>query len=162
MGNLDCGMRNKNRSIAPADHSAIPSKKRSEAGFTLIEVLAAVALLGIGLGVLLELFSGGLRSAKISEEYTRALWHGKAKMEEILSSKNLSEGVSEDSFDPQFSWKSEVTKANPNVGQEENVLSPLPMELYRIVVKVTWRSGSGERSVEMESLRAVKPEGEKK
>ncbi len=42
---------------------------RDKNGFTLIEVLVAIAILGIGLGVILELFSGGLRSARIAEEY---------------------------------------------------------------------------------------------
>lgn len=127
-----------------------------------MEVLVAVAILGIGLGILLELFSGGLRSGKVSEEYTRAMWYGKTKMEEVLAAKNLSEGVTEDSFDSQFSWKSEVTKADPNLGQGENVGSALPIDLYRIVLKVSWRSGSGERSVDLESLRAIKADGENK
>ena len=85
------------------------------------------------------------------------MWYGKAKMEEILTTKNLSEGVTEDTFDSQFSWKSEVTKANPSLGQDENVEPDLPVDLYKIVVKVTWRSGLGQRSLEMESLRAFKP-----
>jgi len=122
-----------------------------------MEVLVALAILGIGLGVLLELFGGGLRSVKISEEVTRAQWYGKAKIEEILTAKDLSEGVTEDAFNSQFSWKSEVTKANPTLGQDENVGTKLPVDLYKIVVKVIWRSGLGERSLELESLRAFKP-----
>src|SRR5512143_4149682 len=129
---------------------------RARDGFTLMEVLVAMAILGIGLAILLELFSGGLRSARVSEEYTRALWYGKAKMEEILTAKDLSEGVTEDTFDSQFSWKSEVTKANPRLGQDENPNIKLPVDLYKIVVKVIWRSGLGERSLELESLRAFK------
>jgi general secretion pathway protein I len=122
-----------------------------------MEVLVALAILGIGLGILLELFGGGLRSAKISEEVTRAQWYGKAKMEEILTAKDLSEGVTEDAFDSQFSWKSEVTKANPPVGQDENLGPTLPVDLYKIGVRVTWRSGLSQRSLEFESLRTYKP-----
>jgi general secretion pathway protein I len=122
-----------------------------------MEVLVAVAILGIGLGILLELFAGGLRSAKISEEVTKAQWYGKAKMEEILTAKDLSEGVTEDAFNSQFSWKSEVTKANPPLGQDENAGTKLPVDLYKIGVKVTWRSGLAERNLELESLRAYKP-----
>jgi general secretion pathway protein I len=118
--------------------------------------------LGIGLGILLELFSGGLRSAKISEEVTKAQWLGKAKMEEILTTQDLSEGVTEDAFDSQFSWKSEVTKTNPILGQDETVGSTLPVDLYKIIVKVNWRSGLGQRSLELESLRAFKPAEETK
>jgi general secretion pathway protein I len=135
---------------------------RNNKGFTLMEVLVAIAILGIGLGILLELFSGGLRSAKISEEVTRAQWYGKAKMEEILTTQDLSEGVTEDAFDSQFSYKSEVTKTNPPLGQDETVGSALPVDLYKIIVKVNWRSGLGQRSLELESLRAFKPAEETK
>ncbi len=122
----------------------------------------AIAILGVGLGILLELFSGGLRSARVSEEYSKALWYGRTKMEEMLITKNLSEGVTEDAFDSQYSWKSEVTKDNPSVGQQENVEANLPVDLYKIKVQVTWQSGRGQRSLEMESLRAFKSEEEKK
>jgi general secretion pathway protein I len=135
---------------------------RAKNGFTLMEVLVAMAILGIGLAILLELFSGGLRSARVSEEYTRALWYGKAKMEEMLTAKDLSEGVTEDTFDSHFSWKSEVTKANPSLGQESSVNATLPIDLYKVIVKVTWPSGQGQRSLEMESLRAFKPPGDSK
>jgi general secretion pathway protein I len=140
----------------------VPPGKHCKNGFTLMEVLVALAILGIGLTIIQELFSGGLRSARISEEYTKAVWYGKAKMEEMLTTKNLAEGVTEDAFDSQFSWKSEVIKANPSVGQEGNVEASLPVNLYKIMVKVTWRSGLGQRNVEMESLRAFKPKGENK
>ena len=127
-----------------------------------MEVLVAIAILGIGLGVLLELFSGGLRSARVSEEYTKALWYGKSKMEEVLSAKDFAEGVTEDAFNSQFSWKCEIIKANPSVGQEATVNATLPVDLYKVMVKVTWPSGQGQRTLEMESLRAFKSPGESK
>lgn len=118
----------------------------------------ALAILGIGLTVILELFSGGLRSARISEEYTKATWFGKTKMEEMLITKNLTEGVTEGSFDDQFSWKGEVKKANPSIGQEDKPEANLPIDLYQITVTVSWSSGAGKRSLEMESLRTFKSE----
>jgi len=134
----------------------------NKSGFTLMEMLVAVAILGIGLGILLQHFSGGLRSAHITEEYTKAMWYGRTKMEEVLTAKDLSEGVTEDAFDSRFSWKSEVTKANPSLGQEENVEARLPVDLYKVVVKVSWPSGKGQRSLEMESFRVFKSSEEGK
>jgi len=133
------------------------SKKRN-LGFTLMEVLVSMAILGIALTLILELFSGGLRSAKISEEYTKAIWYGKAKMEEMLSVQDLSEGVTEGSFDSQYAWRSEVKKSNPKLTVEEDGQASLPIDLYQIVVRVTWPSGSGQRSYEVESLRVFKSE----
>ena len=132
---------------------------RNRKGFTLMEVLVSLAILGIGLSIILELFSGGLRSAKISEEYTKATWYGKMKMEEMLTTKDLFEGAAEGSFDSEFFWTSEVKKANPSLSQDIFAESELPVDLYQIIVKVTWRSGMGQRNLEMESLRAFKKEG---
>ena len=133
-------------------------------GFTLLEVLVAMAILGIGLCVILELFSGGLRSAKVSEEYVKATWHGKGKMEEVLSAKDLTEGVTEGAFDSLFSWTLEVKKANPSVSAAEPIgeeeVESLPVDLYQVVLKVTWPSGARQRTIELESLRTYKKEEE--
>jgi len=132
--------------------------KADRRGFTLIEIVVALGLLGIGLTVILELFAGGLRSARVSEDYTKATWHGQAKMEEMLMTRELSEGVTEGTFDSQFSWKSEVKKATPSLGQDEKAEASLPIDLYQIMVTVTWPSGPGSRSLELESLRTYKSE----
>jgi general secretion pathway protein I len=131
---------------------------RNKDGFTLIEVLVSVSILGIGLCILLEVFSGGLRSARVSEDYTKAVYYGKGKMEEMLTTRDFSEGVTEGSFDDRFSWKIEVKKSNPSIGQANEGETKLPIDLYQIVVRVTWPSGRGERNLEMESLRAFKGE----
>ena len=132
---------------------------KGRGGFTLVEVLIALAILGIGLCVILELFSGGLRSVKISEEYVKATWYGKGKMEEALSAKEFIEGVTEGSFDSQYAWTLDVRRTNPSVGQASEEDS-LPVDLYQILLKVTWPSGTGQRSLDLESLRAFEKKEE--
>lgn len=56
----------------------------AEDGFTLLEVLVATMVLGISVVIILQLFSGGLDQARRAEDYTRAVFHARAKMEEIL------------------------------------------------------------------------------
>ena len=41
-------------------------------------------VLGIAVVIVLQLFSGGLDQAKRAEDYTRAVFHARAKMEEVL------------------------------------------------------------------------------
>jgi len=138
--------------------ASLMNKKGCQGGFTLMEVLVSMAILGISLTLMLELFSGGLRSAKISEEYTKAIWYGKAKREEMVTVQDLSEGVTEGSFDSVYAWRSEVKISNPKLSVEEDSQTILPIDLYQIVVRVTWPSGSGQRSYEVESLRVFKSE----
>ena len=131
---------------------------RDAKGFTLIEIVVALAILAIGLTVVLEGFAGGLRSAQVSEDYTKATWHGQTKMEEMLMTQELIEGVTEGTFDSQFSWKSEVKKVTPSLGQDEKTETRLPVDLYQINVTVSWPRGAGKRSLELESLRTYKSE----
>ena len=56
----------------------------AEGGFTLLEVLVATMVLGISVVVVLQLFSGRLDQARRAEDYTRAVLHARAKMEEVL------------------------------------------------------------------------------
>ena len=57
---------------------------QADAGFTLLEVLVATMVLGISVVIVLQLFSGGLDQARRARDYTRAVFHARAKMEEVL------------------------------------------------------------------------------
>ena len=59
-------------------------RNRRNDGFTLLEVMVAVAILAVGMVSLFELFSGSLRLAKVSEDYTKAVMGAQKKMDEVL------------------------------------------------------------------------------
>lgn len=131
------------------------TKTRFEAGFTLLEVVVALAILGIALTVIIELFSGGLRLARTSEEYTKAMNYASTKMEEIMTQQNMEEGTDEGEFDDTFRWQVGVTKLDVLPGEKSTDFKP-PVDLYQVKVDVLWQSGSKERSARLESYRTIK------
>ena len=124
-------------------------------GFTLMEVVIALAILGIGLMVIIELFSGGLRLARTSEEYTRAMNYGRMKMEEISSKQNIEEGTEEGKFDDTFRWQVGVKKVDILQVDKSIDFKP-PVELFQVKVDILWTSGSKERSASIESFKTKK------
>lgn len=126
-------------------------------GFTLIEVVIALAILGVGLTVIIELFSGGLRLGRASVEYTKAVNFARMKMEEIAIKPNIQEGTDEGEFDPTYRWQVEIKKMDLLSAQKDRDLNP-PVELFQVKVNVLWKSGSKERSAIFETYRTEKRE----
>lgn len=126
-------------------------------GFTLLEVLVAMAILGIGLVVIIELFSGGLRLGRTSEEYTKAVGYARMKLEEISMAKSLEEGIEEGEFDREYRWQVEVKKVDLLPPGRETSYQP-PVALYWVRIDVLWKSGTRERTTALESYRLLKAE----
>jgi general secretion pathway protein I len=132
-------------------------------GFTLIEIVVAMAILGVGLIVIIELFSGGLRLGRVSEEYTQAVGLARVKLEEIFLAEQLKEGSEQGEFNKDFRWQVGVKKVDLLPVEKGLEFKP-PVEFYQIKVNIFWKSGSKERSTEIESFRTIPfqaPEAEK-
>jgi general secretion pathway protein I len=124
-------------------------------GFTLMETLVALSILGIALAVILELFSGGLRSARLSDDYTRAAMYGKQKMEEILSSGLLEEGTREGDLGDTFTWKTSIFRLEP----PEEEAGKTPFSIYRVEVRILWGADGGKKSFDLSTMKITeKPE----
>lgn len=136
---------------------------RVDKGFTLIEVVVALAILGVGLTVIIELFSGGLRLGRASMEYTRAVNYARIKMEETMLKPAVEEGTQEgEADDGTFRWQVGVKKIDL-LSIDKSIDYKPPIDLFQVRIDVFWKSGAKEKSTSVESLKAIKPEeGEKK
>ena len=121
--------------------------RRAEHGFTLLEVIVALAILGIGFALAMELLAAGVRSAKASEDYTQAVLLAGQKMAEVAVTRNLTGSADTGEFGGGFRWASEVQPLE----QEEE----LPGRLYSVRVRVSWLGRRGEKSVDLRTLRMV-------
>jgi general secretion pathway protein I len=124
-------------------------------GFTLIEVVVALAILSIGLTVLIELFSGGLRLGRTSGEYSKAVNYGRMKLEEVMTQQSIEEGTDEGKFDDTYRWQVDLKKVDIVPAEKIGPFEP-PALLYEIKVDVFWKSGPKERSARFESFRTIK------
>jgi len=131
---------------------------RCDRGFTLIETLVAMMIMAICLVVILQLFSGGLKAGRLSDDYTRAVFYARAKMEELLLAKTLTDGVLEGEFGGGYKWKALIMKVEPqNEDQNEDKDEDLkmPVDTYGIKVDVTWFEGNREKNFEISTLKIL-------
>lgn len=125
---------------------------RPRSGMTLIEVLAAMAILSIGLTVLVESVARCLAVVHTTRNYETAryllqrldLEHPLGVTEQIVA------GVQEGRFDPpndDFTWSREIT--------------PLGLEdepLYQVKSRIAWSNTGGSESAQETTTIVFKPE----
>ena len=133
-------------------HDCLDQKR--EKGFTLLEVMVALSILGIALTVLIQLFSGGLRQAKNSRDYTKAVLYAKQVMEEMAMQEYLTEGVEQGDLAEGYRWQ--VTISPQEISTEED----FPLELYRLRVDIFFTQGEKEKKVELSTLKTVLKQNE--
>lgn len=110
-------------------------------GFTLIETLVAVMILAISLVVVMQLFSGGLKSNKISNDYSYGIFHAREKMEELLLTEELLPGSFSGEFDDGYRWHAMIDI----IGEDDEVSEKMPVSTMRIDVDIIWQIGNREK-----------------
>ncbi len=118
-------------------------------GFTLLEVMVALAIFGISILLLIQIFSGGLNMARATDSYTSAVIYARAKMNETLLDKNIDVGRQSGLTNDGFKWGVEVTQADNSSDDDANSR----VRLLKVVVKV---HNSGRRGdVSLATLKTV-------
>jgi general secretion pathway protein I len=120
---------------------------RRQRGFTLLEVLVALAILSVAVVVMLQLFAQGLRLLKVAGDYQRAVLLADQKAREV---ELVREGA-ESGQEGEFQWERRATVVP--VSADLTVFGLTPLRLFRVSVEVRW---SGNRSVEVATLRTAR------
>lgn len=120
-------------------------------GFTLLETLVALSVFAISLVVVLQLFSGGLRAEKASDDYSRAVFYGSEKMEEMLLVTPLEEGILEGDCDGRYRWKTEVVP----IELPEEEAATLPFRMMEITVRIFWSQGVRDKQFELHTTKIL-------
>lgn len=128
-------------------------KKRTAAtgadGFTLLEVLVAISLLAIALTVVFELFSGGLRSIRASEDYVRAALEADVSLRKLLSDEDLKAGTFTDVTANGYRIEATISE----VLQEKS--DNLQCRVMEIGLAVKWRKGAKEKVTHLRTVKLI-------
>jgi prepilin-type N-terminal cleavage/methylation domain-containing protein len=121
----------------------------SREGFTLLEVIVAIAILGIAVAVVMQLFSADLRAISTSGDYVAVATRAEAEMRNVLDDKNLQEAsFSETTSD---GYRIDVSVAQALKERTEN----LQVKLLRIDLTVHWIKGTKEKSLTLSTMKIV-------
>jgi general secretion pathway protein I len=120
-----------------------------QAGFTLLEVLVATAILGIAVAVVLQLFSANLRAISDSGDYVIAITRAEMKMREILSNNDLSENAYSETTND--GYRMDIAIAETLQDRTEN----LQKRLLEIVLTIHWTKGTKERAYTLRTMKLV-------
>lgn len=145
-------MRTRTDPSNPLSHVSRPSgflRRSRQAGFSLLEVLVAFAVLALILGVLLQVFSGSARRATLAESYLKASILADAKLNELGAEIPLVPGALTGEPEGGFDWSLHV--------------DPFPVELLgdgapntlslRVTVLVGWQEGGRRHEISAATLR---------
>jgi general secretion pathway protein I len=128
------------------------SKHLNQQGFSLLEILIAFSILALSLGILLKIFSGGVNTAMVAEDYTVATQIAESLIAKTGSEIPLKE--SQDSGDENEKYHWQLTIRPYPLGSKDVDPKSIPAELYKVNVTVMWGDGdSDDRQVQLTTLK---------
>jgi general secretion pathway protein I len=118
-------------------------------GMTLIEVLVAFVVLSVTLAVILQIFTGGMRNARLADGYSRAVFLAESKLAAAGVERPLMAGDDVGQM-VDMQWQVNVLPVDDG-GAADRLL--LPSRLYQVRVRVEWHEDGRARQVVLDSMR---------
>ena len=123
---------------------------RREDGFTLIEVLVALAIIGLALGAVAGVFGVGLTAHETASAAETALAIAEEQLS--LAAATPHPGAANGVFANRFTWQATVAPYRDPANKAADAPTAAP-PLYRIAVSVAWNDGRHMREVSLSTLR---------
>ena len=127
---------------------------KTSRGFTLLETLVAVAVLGTAVAALMGGISGSLRNVGRAEDYQRAVLLARSQMNELLTLPSWKNGqVWRGDWNQDYRWTARVEQVPEQEGR------PRDRVLMRLLLVGAWKTPRGEKTLEFETVRMqVRPQ----
>ena len=124
-----------------------------EQGFTLLEVLVAVAIAGLAVIGLFQAGSGGLFAADTAARAEEAIQRAQSHLTAVGRNAALVQGEFTDDDGGGYRWRLRVRPAATRQGLAPDGTSAVTATLYDVEVAILWPGRKGERSVVLRTLR---------
>jgi general secretion pathway protein I len=128
---------------------------RHARGFSLLEVIAAILLLAITFGALMEVAGGSIRLSQSASQYTQAALWARSLLDTRFALDPIQPGVTEGQFDDHYRWRLQVAPwAGPGVAPAGNANA---MQMYQLDLDVMWGTAPFEHTAHFSTLRIGSP-----
>lgn len=118
-------------------------------GFSLLEVLVAFSILSISLGVLMQIFSGGMRSVQVAGNYSQAADLAETVLALAGTEWPVDGGGHSGNTASGLQWVLEVVPYQFS----DFVAPPQNIDIYQVVARVAWSDIGGGHEITLSSLR---------
>ena len=126
----------------------MPRNDSIAAGFTLIEVLVALAIAALGLSLRMAATGSGLQNATVADQYIQATGRAQSRLALVGRTVPVRKG-DYSGIEGGFRWHIQIAAPLPRVGAGP--------ALYPVTVTESWPSGAGQARVSLYSERLGPP-----
>ena len=139
--------------MSPQAYIGENERRGASQGFSLIEMIVAVAIMGLALSVLYQSVSGATRNTRIASEYVAAAALAESTIDEFARS--LEAGDAMEGQSGIYRWTAVASAATAQSGSD-SAETPGESLLKLITVSVFWNGDKGSREVRLQTIERAR------
>ena len=129
----------------------------ASSGFTLLEIMVALAILSLGIVTVLELLAGSLNIGVKASRHTQAAIYAQNIMDRAFAQTMLEDGEERGEFPDGYSWVARVQEVRlDDTSSRFQSNRPNQLDFFHlkeIAVQIAWEENGGAKTFTVRSLR---------